>query len=329
MTRIGVLALIGASILTALGGGAGVYHLTRSNSLPREELASQESKEGVKPVAFDGKRAMSYLEEICKIGPRISGSEGMRRQQELVTKHFEKFGARVALQTFTAQQLSQRQPVSMANVVITWHPERRRRVMLCSHYDTRPHADQEPDVRRWRDPFLSANDGGSGVAFLMEMAHHMKDLKPSLGVDFVLFDGEEYIFDRNRDEYFFGSKFFATGYKNSPPPHRYRSAILLDMIAGKEPKFYVEMNSKFLAGSLVDEVWSLAAELKCAAFVPHEKHEVQDDHLPLNRGGIPAIDIIDFDYPHWHRLTDLPAQCAPDGMEQVAKVLSVWLQRVK
>src|SRR5436189_75805 len=100
----------------------------------------------------------------------------------------------------------------MANMVISYHPDRTRRVILCSHYDTRPIADQEPARKRWHEPFVSANDGGSGVALLMELAHHMKDLKTKVGVDFVFFDGEEYVYDPEGDEYFFGSKHFAKEY---------------------------------------------------------------------------------------------------------------------
>ncbi|MFO0968336.1 MAG: M28 family peptidase [Gemmataceae bacterium] len=85
----------------------------------------------------------------------------------------------------------------MTNIIVSFRSEKKRRVILCSHYDTRPIADQEPNPRDWR-PFLSANDGGSGVAFLMEMAHHLKDLKTSVGVDLVFFDGEEYIFDAKK-----------------------------------------------------------------------------------------------------------------------------------
>src|SRR5262249_23799678 len=164
------------------------------------------------PAPFDGKRAMEYLEAISKIGPRISGSDGMRKQQEVLKKHFEEHGARVEFQRFTVRQRSQRDPVEMANLIARWHPDRPRRVLLCAHYDTRPIADREPNPRRWREPFISANDGGSGIALLMELAHHMKDLKVSVGVDFVLFDGEEYIHQRE-DEYFFGSKHFAGQYR--------------------------------------------------------------------------------------------------------------------
>jgi hypothetical protein len=72
-------------------------------------------------------------------------------------------------------------------------------------------------------------------------------------------------------------------------------------------------------------------DLKCYRFQADQfsRFEVLDDHMPLNQAGIPAIDLIDFDYAHWHRLTDTPDNCATEPMEQVARVLSVWLQRVR
>ncbi len=281
-------------------------------------------------VVFDGKRAMGYLEKLCKIGPRISGTEGMKKQQELLKKHFEQLGGKVELQTFTARQKSRRQPVEMANLIVSWHPERAKQVILCSHYDTRPIADREPDRRKWEEPFLSANDGGSGVALLMELAHQMKELKTQVGVDFVFFDGEEYIFDPRRppdgDDYFFGSEHFARSYRKSRPKHEYLGAILLDMIAGKNPRFPIEQNS---FRPLVAELWDIAAAEGCKAFQLREGPRVDDDHLALNRVNIPAVDIIDFDYQHWHLLTDLPENCSGDGMHQVARVLTAWLQRIR
>jgi Zn-dependent M28 family amino/carboxypeptidase len=234
----------------------------------------------------------------------------------------------VSWQRFTAQQRSQRRPVEMANLIVRWYPERTRRVILCSHYDTRPIADQERDMADWMKPFVSANDGGSGVAWLMEMAHHMKDLPTQVGVDFVIFDGEEYIFDR-QDKYFFGSEHFAETYRKERPAYRYTAAVLLDMIAGKNPRFPIEINSYWGAGPLVEEIWGLAAELRLPAFQFRQGHRVDDDHLALLKVGIPAVDIIDFDYPHWHRLSDVPENCSEEGMAQVARLLMVWLQRAK
>lgn len=283
---------------------------------------------GETEVSFDGKRALDYLEEICKLGPRISGTSGMKRQQELLIKHFKAHGAAVRKQTFTARQLSQRKPVEMTNLIFSWYPQRARRIILCSHYDTRPIADQEPDPRDWRKPFLSANDGGSGVALLMELARHLKDLTVKVGVDFVFFDGEEYIFEPKRDRYFFGSQYFARAYARNRPPYRYVAAILLDMVGGKNAQFPAEGYSFVRAGPLVAQVWKIAAELKCNAFADRVGDSVLDDHLALNKVGIPAIDLIDFSYRHWHRLTDLPKNCSGQSLEQVARVLAVWMQRV-
>jgi glutaminyl-peptide cyclotransferase len=284
--------------------------------------------EPAKPAPFDAKRAMDYLERLCKIGPRMSGTDGMKRQQELLEEHFKKLGGEVVWQRFTARQKSQKSPVEMANLVVRWHPDRPRRVILCAHYDTRPIADQEADPRKWRRPFVSANDGGSGVALLMELAHHMKDVKTEVGVDLVFFDGEEF-YHKPGDDYFFGSRHFAAEYTKGRMRHKYTAAILLDMVGGKNARFPVEGNSWFLAGALALEVWNLAEELGCAAFEKREGPVVDDDHLALNRAGIPAIDVIDFSYPHWHRLSDVPANCSGDSLAQVAKVLSVWLQRTR
>jgi hypothetical protein len=299
----------------------------------RDEFASDRGGKK-EPVPFDAKHAMKYLEKICDIGPRISGTDGMKKQQDLLKKHFQDHGAKVRMQEFTARQRSKKQPVEMANLIASWHPDRERCVILCAHYDTRPIADQEENRSKWTEPFLSANDGGSGVALIMELAHHMKDLKTKVGVDFVLFDGEEYIYnpapsEQGGDEYFFGSEYFAQSYRREKSKRRYVGAVLLDMIGGKDAQFPIEPHSKFSARLLTLELWRIAAEEKCTAFRNEEGEGVLDDHIALNRAGIPAVDIIDFNYKHWHRLTDVPANCSGDSLEQVARVLVVWLQRVK
>jgi glutaminyl-peptide cyclotransferase len=287
-------------------------------------------------LPFDGKRAMTYLEQLCAIGPRISGSAGMARQRELLRAHFTKLGASVTEQKFTARQASRRDaPVEMVNLIVSWHPEKSKRVLLCAHYDTRPIADQERDRNRWTDPFVSANDGTSGVAWLMELGHHVRNLPMQVGLDFVLFDGEEYVFDpsppeRGGDSYFLGSDHFAAQYRlRGKDGASYEAAILLDLFAGKNAVYPVEQNSAFKAGHLVDVLWGIAREQNVRAFRQEWGPAVSDDHLALNRVGIPAVDLIDFSYPHWHKLSDKPEQCSAESMEQVAKVIGVWLPRVK
>lgn len=308
---------------------------------PINPTAIQDSKFGIdrikdgqdaKPVAFNGKRAMGYLETICALGPRVSGTKSMRQQQDIIKKHFEDLGVKVTYQAFEAKQNSVKGKVEMTNIIISFQPDKKRRGILCSHYDTRPIADQEDDPRDWRKPFLSANDGGSGVAFLMELGNHMKNLKTNVGVDFVIFDGEEYIFvpkGTNKDRYFIGSRHFAQTWRQSKGRCEYSAAILLDMIAGNEIHFPVEVHSHNMAPELCKEIWGIAQEQKAKAFEWRRGHEVLDDHTELHKVGIPAIDIIDFDYPHWHKLADRPESCSGESMEQVARVLSVWLQRTK
>jgi Peptidase family M28 len=300
---------------------------------PRTEFAQDRVPGGdadaPKPIDIDAKRVMGYLEQICNIGPRQSGTAGMKKQQELIRKHFEDLGLTVKSQNFTGKQASQRGEVDMTNLVVSIHPERKRHVILCSHYDTRPIADQEPDPRKWREKFISANDGGSGVALLMEFAHHLPKLNTKVGVDLVLFDGEEFIFDRDRDRYFFGSDYFAKNWRATKDRPDYVAAVLFDMIGGRNPRFPVEGYSWQKARELCVDLWRTGEELKCVAFLNRLGDRVMDDHLALQNAGIPAVDVIDFDYPHWHRLSDTPENCSPDGLAQVSKVISVWLQRMK
>ena len=328
VTTAGLLVL-GAAVAILVGGGFFTPWPAAESAQRTPFAAERAGPKSAKAVKFDGQRAMKYLKAICDIGPRMSGTAGMRKQQELIKKHFEALGATVKEQTFNARQVSRKNPVEMTNLIVSWHPERKRRVILCSHYDTRPIADQEPDPRKWRETFLSANDGGSGVAFLMELGNHMKDLKVNVGVDFVFFDGEEYIFEPRRDEYFFGSKHFASSVRKMQPRPQYTAAILLDMIGGKDARFPAEGNSFRRAKALVQQVWSIAKELNSPMFLNELGDTVLDDHLALLSAGIPAIDIIDFHYPHWHRLTDVPANCSADSLTEVARVLTAWLQRVK
>jgi glutaminyl-peptide cyclotransferase len=313
-------------------GQAEALHVSDSETVALDDKPARDQFAADRDdVVFDSARAMGYLKDLCKIGPRISGSEGMKKQQELLKKHFEALGGQVEFQSFIARQESQPRPVDMANMIVSWHPERKRRVILCAHYDTRPIADQEPDQRKWHEPFLSANDGASGVALLMELAHQMKEFKTEVGVDFVFFDGEEYIFDPapGHDKYFFGSEHFARVYAKDKGKKQYLAAVLLDMIAGKDPRFPIEQNSWELAPSLVEQLWRIAASQGYEAFQVRQGPTVSDDHLALNQARIPTVDIIDFDYPHWHRLSDVPDNCSGDSMYQVARVLTAWLKQVK
>src|SRR5262249_1271608 len=149
-------------------------------------------------------------------------------------------GLTVKSQNFTARQASQRGEVEMTNLVISVHPERKRRIILCSHYDTRPIADQEPDPRKWREKFISANDGGSGLAVLMELGHLFLRPTTRCGVVLLSSAGEDFIFARARAGYFFGPEHFAKNWRATKDRPDYVAAVLFDMIAGRNPRFPVE-----------------------------------------------------------------------------------------
>lgn len=296
------------------------------------------SRPPLKPAApqatFSGEVAYDYLKQICRFGPRPSGSEGMRNQQEALRKFFEQLGAQVEFQTFRARHPGNGGQVDMSNMIIHWHPERRERILFCAHYDTRPYPDR--DARNPRGVFIGANDGGSGVAVLCELGRHIPAIDTKYGVDFVLFDGEELVFSE-RDPYFVGSEYFARDYVANKKPYQYRAGILLDMVGDADLQLYREINSMTYARDLTLDIWSTAKKLGVREFIHRNHHKIRDDHLPLNKiAKIPTVDIIDFDYPssrartsYWHTTQDSIDKCSAASLGKVGHVITEWLKNVE
>lgn len=284
-------------------------------------------------IPFNGARAYEYLKQICDIGQRVTATPGMKKQQELLTKHFQDLGGIVTLQEFRAKQGGRGAVTDMANLIVEWHPERTERILLCCHYDTRPFPDQDPINPQ--GTFIGANDGGSGVAVLMELGHEMKDLQSKYGVDFVFLDAEEFVYHA-REEYFTGAEYFARQYRVKKPKYHYKWGVLLDMVGDKDLRIPQELNSISWkpVRPLVAEIWSTAARLGVTEFVPELGEQVLDDHTKLyNTGRIPTCDIIDFNYgpghTYWHTEKDLPENCSALSLAKVGWVLSEWLKTAK
>jgi len=281
-------------------------------------------------ATFSGARAMNHLVELCDLGPRPSGSAAMVKQRALLAAHFRAAGAGVEGQAFQVRDRRTGAAVHMENLIVTWHPERRDRVLLAAHFDTRPFPDLDPVDPRGR--FVGANDGASGTALLMELARFMPGLEGPVGVDFVLFDAEEYVFGVG-DPYCLGSNFFARQYAAAQAAgkarHRYVCAVVLDMVADRDLEIWQERNSLGWPESrpIVEEIWGVAERLGERRFVPRPRHAVEDDHVPLRMiGRIPACDLIDFDYPQWHTTADTPEHCAAESLEAVGRVVLEWLR---
>lgn len=288
-------------------------------------------------IPFDGDQAFKYLEQICAIGPRFSGSKGMVEQQKLLEEHFNKLGGKVRRQEFRARHPLSGEATPMTNLIVEWHPGKAERIILCAHYDTRPFADR--DRRNKQGTFIGANDGASGTALLMALADQMVKVDCKYGVDFVLFDGEELVFrvgDEDRGEYFLGSDWFAREYKKSvedgSAPYRYKSGVLFDMVGDKQLQIFLERHSITWENTrpITFEIWATARALGVREFIAKEKYEIRDDHLPLhNVANIPCVDIIDFDYEHWHTMQDTADKCSGESLAKVGKVILEWLRVVK
>lgn len=322
-------------LVVAAVGALAVAAILFANSAWQDRQSGAGAAAGlVIPAPYDADRAFDYLLKICELGPRPSATEAMRRQQEILSDFFEQRGAQVDLQRFNVRHPQSGEAVELANLIASWHPERPKRFLLCAHYDTRPFPDRDPHNPRGR--FVGANDGGSGVAALMELAHHIERLPADVGIDIVMFDGEELVYQEGRDDYFLGSTYFARHHVANPPEVPYRAGILLDMVGDKEQRIYYERNSWKYAREVTKSIFATANSLGVDAFVPRIRHEIRDDHLPLNLiAKIPTVDLIDFDYPrpgigapqYWHTMQDIPENCSGHSLATVVYVVHQWLMR--
>ncbi len=312
-----------AVIAFALGYGSPLLAAKKLEPLPEAER-------------FDGKRSYDYLKQICAIGPRMTGSQGMLDQQQLLLEHFKKLKLKADLQTVPPLRHPLKgELVEVANLIVQCRPEAKQRLLLCAHYDTRPYPDQERNPRLRRGTFIGANDGGSGVAVLMELAHHVEGLPDDFGLDFVFFDAEEFVFGRT-GKYFIGSEYFAHDYINNRPPYQYQAGVLLDMVGDRNLSIYLEKYSIGWTDTrpLVKEIWGTAARLGVEEFIARDRYSspIRDDHLALrNIAGIPTCDIIDFHYPDhtnslWHTTGDTVNRCSAESLGKVGWVIQEWLR---
>jgi len=320
--------LTAAVAAIAVGLAAGVW-LYLDNRSPNDEAAAAVSTLKLDEIPFDGAHAYKYLKELCAIGPRPSGSPGMRAQQKLLVEHFRKSGGQVELQRFRVRHPHNDSLVPMTNILVHWNPKSSVRILLCAHYDTLPYPLMDPVNPR--GTFVGANDNASGVAILMELARDMPELKTKHGVDFLLLDGEEFIFEEG-DRFFIGSEYFAREYAKKKP--HYRWAVLLDMVGDSDLRILQDRSSLAWKDTrpLVEDLWATAARLGVREFVSRPMREVDflDDHIMLHDlGHIPCIDLIDFDYPPWHTRGDTPDKCSPLSLAKVGWVIQEWVKTAK
>jgi hypothetical protein len=270
-------------------------------------------------IQVDGARALRRVERQVAFGPRIPGTPEHRAMQDWLVAELERLGGRVERQSFRDSLPSG--PLEVTNIIARFGPASGRRIALCAHYDTRPWADQDPDSTRRREPVAGANDGGSGVAVLLEVAERMAVQAPRVAVDLVFFDAEDQGRPAQPDEYSLGARGYARRLETAERP---AGAFVFDMVGDKDLAIHTELYSLERAANLVALVDEAARATKASHFHSTPLHRVIDDHLPLLAAGIPAVDIIDFEYPAWHTHADLPDQVSAESLAEVARV-AVWL----
>ncbi len=294
---------------------------------PRENPPIRQENPPAAPIGtqsiptFSGQRAFEILLKQTSFGPRNPNSAGHRECLNYLTATLRAAADEVRLQNFTHAGYAG-ETLHLTNVLASFRPGLTDRLLLCAHWDTRPRADQD-SVNREK-PILGANDGASGVAILVELASLLKSHAPAVGVDLVLFDGEDYGTEGDNDNYLLGSRHFAA---TKSPDYLPRFGILLDMVGDTYLELPREGYSVRYAPDVVDLVWNTARDLGIGQFVGDVGSEIIDDHLPLNEGGIKTIDIIDFNYPdatnrYWHTHQDTPEHCSPQSLEAVGTVLT-------
>jgi glutaminyl-peptide cyclotransferase len=286
---------------------------------PSPRLHGVEDQES---FAFDAKAAWAHLEKQCAFGPRAPGSEAHKKCRDYIQDEMKKHCENVRLQEFTHTWSRSGAKVTMWNVLgeQNWKDAKVRLVLL-AHWDSRPTADQDSNAEKRGKPILGANDGASGVAVLLELMRAVKGKLPKdLGVLYLMTDGED--LGPGLEEMFLGAVHFT---KNLPSP-RPDYGILLDMIGDKSLVIPAEPNSVVYARDLVVDFYQNAARIGLkSTFTLEYGPTIEDDHMPLNRAGIPTMDLIDFDYLPWHTSEDTPDKCSPESLGKVGRALESWM----
>jgi glutaminyl-peptide cyclotransferase len=274
------------------------------------------------PDAPDGARALERVEWQVAQGPRVPGTPGHAAVREWLARELARLGGRVERQAFTDTVNARAWPLE--NILGRFGPERGRRIALFAHFDTRPWADRDPDSTQRSAPVPGANDAGSGVAVLLEMAELMHRRPPAVGVDLVFLDGEDFGREMWPEEYSRGARWYAAHLPPTGDQARPVAGFLFDMVGDADLQIWDENHSSLRATNLVELVHEAARATGARHFHPEVRHTVIDDHLPLLDAGLPAVDIIDFDYAHWHTTQDTPDKVSAESLAEVARV-AAWL----
>lgn len=328
MKHSGLIKTIG-SVMTAItllmSCGAGKKSASTQETQPAEEAQAT-----VSSYAFSPDSAYAFVAKQVEFGPRVPGSQAHRLCGDWLSAKLKGYGADVTEQTASLTTFDGTR-IPMRNIFARINPDAEKRILLLSHWDSRPWADHDPDDAKHSSPVDGANDGASGVGVLLELARNFADSKGNIGIDILLCDAEDWGEESNDESWALGARHFA----GNLPEQGYMpsAAILLDMVGAPDATFMREYFSQLANPALADEIWSTAKSLGYGdMFVNRMGSAVNDDHVELIKAGIPTIDIIDYRegsgfFSGWHTSADNMDAISRQTLGAVGKVLETYIKK--
>lgn len=288
-----------------------------------------------KRMDFNADSAYAFVKAQCDFGARVPNTDAHRRCGDYLITKLQDYGANVIVQSpvLTAYDGTK---LNARNIIGEFAPEQNRRILLLAHWDSRPWADCDPDPKNHHKAVLGANDGASGVGVLLEIARLMHEKHPNVGIDIMFVDAEDWGDSEGTSTNPDNSWALGTQYWTANP-HRlgYRPmfAILLDMVGARGSVFSREYFSMQYAPAVVNELWKEAARSGYGSFfVNSNGGAITDDHVFVNRAGIPAIDIIAMDptsdtgfFPQWHTIDDTMEHIDPATLKAVGQTITNFI----
>ena len=284
--------------------------------------------------AFCADSAYQYCQAQCDFGPRTMNSKAHDDCEQWIISKFKGFGLEVVPQKAVLKGYDGTS-LKSTNIIASYRPDIKDRILLCAHWDSRPWADNDPDEANHKTPVMAANDGASGVAVMLEVARLISKDTLQMGVDFICFDAEDWGVpqwsdaDYDGDSWALGAQYWSTNLHKKG--YKARFGILLDMVGGQGAQFYKEPFSVQNASNIVEKVWRAAQIVGYGSMFPTQMGTgVTDDHVPVNtKAKIPTIDIIPY-YPNceqssfgptWHTINDDMEHIDKNTLQAVGQTL--------
>ncbi len=272
----------------------------------------------IKPAIIDGNLALGHVEKLVAFGPHPPGSSAMARVQEYLIAQLKTLGLAVEAQDFLAS--TPLGPVSMKNISTKIPGRSEQMVVIGSHYDTK---------LMQGSYFVGANDGGSSTGLLLEIARVLAQRKGGCTVWVVFFDGEEALKEWSQSDSLYGSRSFANLLRAKGLTGKTKAMILLDMVGDKDLVLERDYSS---TSWLVDLMRQSAQELGYGSHVSTVQKAMDDDHIPFLQAGIPAVDLIDFDYGinnlYWHTSNDTIDKISPRSLKITGDIVLRMLEKL-